>query len=60
VRRWLPRSRSRRRGAPDERAYKVVADGDSYAPLAGALLFAPSASGGIWAAAHQGRLLRVF
>jgi hypothetical protein len=34
--------------------------GDSYAPLAGAPLFAPPASGGIWAAAHQCWFLRFF
>jgi hypothetical protein len=34
--------------------------GDSYAPPAGAPLFAPPAGGGIWAAAHQRTLLSSF
>jgi hypothetical protein len=38
----------------------ICAGRDSYAPLAGAPLFAPPASGGIWAAAHQRRLFRYF
>jgi hypothetical protein len=41
-------------------ALSSIPNGDSYAPPAGALLFAPPAGGRIWAAAHQRILFSYF